>query len=262
MTELKGRGPIRASQGAANVRTVCRSIRSLAGVEGRAVPRVSIDDYDALEDLLFVDVEEYLIATGWKVIRPLAESIPTVVYGKGGRSVLVGWSEEFADRPQRIGDIIELVAEVEGRSALEVYWDVLAARHGMEGAGFVVQPHLGGLTSSTVTVETPVTLYPDDRLAFHAIAGKDADTDRGRWTLTDAGAVAEQADSGSRLDEVQLELIDVAVRSVEPIFPGTSWDGGEISMEVETRDLGVGIVMFAQLCAHVALVYRASGERI
>ena len=62
--------------GAANVRTVCRAIRSLAGVEDMAVPKVSIDDYDALEDLLFVDVEEYLIATGWKMIRPLAESHP------------------------------------------------------------------------------------------------------------------------------------------------------------------------------------------
>ena len=262
MTELKSRGPIEASAGAVSVRTVCRAIRSLAGVEGRAAPRVSIDDYDALEDLLFVDVEEYLIATGWKLIRPLAESIPTVVYGKGGRTVVIGWSEEFADRPQRIGDIIELVAEVEGRSALEVYWDVRAARHGMEGAGFVVQPHLGGLTLSTVTVEVPVTLYPDDRLAFHAIAGKDTGSDGGRWTLTDAGAVAERSESGSRLDEVQLELIDVALRAVEPIFPGASWDGGEISMEVETQDLGVGIMMFVQLCAHVALVYRASGERI
>ena len=265
MTEMKGRGSdhvVEASMGAANVRAVCRAVRSIAGVEDMAVPKVSIEDYDALEDLLFTDVEEYLIATGWKIIRPLAESVPTVVYGKGGKAVLVGWSEDFADRPQRIGDIIEVVAEVERRSALEVYWDVRAARHGVEGAGFVVQPHEGGLVSPIVTVEAPIALYPDDRLAFHVIAGRNAATEEGRWTLTDNGTVTDRMDTGSRLDEVQLELIDAALRAMEPVFPGASWDGGEIFVEVETRDLGIGIVLFSQLCAHIALILRVSDERI
>ena len=264
MTKLANRGPIRASHGAANVRTVCRAIRSLAGVEDRAVPKVSIDDYAALEDLLFVDVEEYLIATGWKMIRPLAEAIPTVVYGKGGREVLIGWSEEFADRPLRVGEIIEMVAEVEGRSALEVYWDFRAARHGMEGDGFVVQPHLGTISSTTVIVEAPVPMYPDDRLVIYAVAMKDAGSENGHWFLVagdpDNWRGVLEDDGG--LTETQRDLIDVALRAVEPIFPGAGWDGGEISMEVDTRHLGTGIMMFAQLCATISLIYRMGDERI
>ena len=246
--------PVQASQGAANVRTVCRAVRGLAGVEGPAVPRVSIRDYDAVEDLLFADVEEYLVATDWELEGQLGDR-PIAVYKKRRYEVLVGRREDYGDRPQRIAQAVELIAEVEKRSELEVYWDIRSTRHGTEGAGLVVLPHDDTRASTIVNVEVPVLLYPVDRLTFYAIAAEgDAGGEQGRWTLTDNGQVAEQMDSCRKLSEPQLDLVDRALRAIEPIFPNASWDGGELAMEVGTRDLGVGIVMFSQLCALLGLV--------
>ena len=249
MVENEGLAPIQASEAAANARVVARSIRAIAGVEGAAVPKVSIRDFDAVEDILFAEVEEYLTATGWELEGQLGDR-PIAVYEKDGYEVLVGRRDDYADRPQRVAQIIEIVAENEGRSELEVYWDIRVGRHGTEGAGVVVLPHDDTRASTVVTVEAPVPLHPGDRLTFYAIA----DEGQGRWTLTDNGQVAEHMDPCRKLSEPQLDLVDRALRAIEPIFPNASWDGGDLAMEVDTRDLGVGIVMFSQLCALLGLI--------
>ena len=237
--------PFKARVAAANVRVVARAVRSTA----EPAPKVSIRDHGATEDMLFADVEEYLVETGWDFEGQLGDR-QIVTYRKGDREVLVGRNDSFADRPQVIAQIIGIVAEVEKRSELEVYWDVRAARHGTEGAGFVVLPHDGTLVSARVTVEAPVPLYPADRLTFYAIAVEGQD----EWTLTDNGHVAEQMDPCVKLGEHQLDLVDRALRAVNPIFSNASWDGGELALEVDTCDLGAGLVMFSQLCALLGLI--------
>ena len=249
MVENEGLAPVQASE-AANARVVARSIRAISGVEGAAVPKVSIRDSDAVEDILFAEAEGYLVDTDWTLTGQVGDR-PIAVYEKDGYEVLVGRRDDYADRPGRIAQIIEMAALVEGRSELEVYWDIRVARHGTEGTGFVVLPLNADKPSQVVTVEVPSPLYGGDRLTVDVVGGRAKPR---RWTLTDNGQVAEHMDPCRKLSEPQLDLVDRALRAIEPIFPNASWDGGELALEVDTRDLGVGIVMFSQLCALLGLI--------
>ena len=241
-----------ASEAAARARIVSRAIRSIAGVEGQTIPMVSLRDADAVSAISFAQVEDYLIATRWKVVEQVGDR-PVLVYSKGGREVLVGRREDFGDRPIRIAEIIEVVARVERRSELEVYWDVLPGFQATQGAGFVVLPNEGD-DPSVVSVESPMVMFGADRLTFHVVAsGRGLRAPR-CWILTDNSFVMMLRGGEQGLSDVQRALIDAALQAVQPIFPSARLNGTELTMEVETADLGVGIVLFSQLCAQMALI--------
>ena len=158
MNKKNGLTPFKARVAAANVRVVARAVRSTA----EPAPKVSIRDYGATEDMLFADVEEYLVETGWDFEGQLGgRQIAT--YRKGDREVLVGRNDSFADRPQVIAQIIGIVAEVEKRSELDVYWDIRAARHGAKSLGFDVWPVRKDKPPEFVTVEAPLPQFGGDR---------------------------------------------------------------------------------------------------
>ena len=255
MVENEGMAPIQASEAAANARVVARSIRAIAGVEGAAVPKVSIRDIDTVEDILFAEVEGYLVDTDWTLTGQLGDR-PIAVYKKGGYEVLVGRRDDYADRPARIAQIIEMAALVEGRSELEIYWDIRVARHGTEGTGFVVLPLNADKPSQVVTVEVPLPLYGGDRLTVDVVGGRAKPR---RWTLTDNSQVIMRTDGSKGLSGFQLGLVDVALRAIDPIFPSVRLSDTELTLQVEMDDLGSGIVLFAQLCAQVALICRLDG---
>ena len=258
MVENEGMAPIQASEAAANARVVARSIRAIAGVEGAAVPKVSIRDFDAVEDILFAEVEGYLVDTDWTLAGQLGDR-PIAVYEKDGYEVLVGRRDDYADRPQRVAQIIEMVAENEGRSELEVYWDIRVGRHGTEGAGFVVLPHNADNPPEVVTVEVPIPLYGGDRLTVYVVGGRANGAEPRRLTLTDNSQVIMQTVGNKDLSGFQLGLVDAALRAINPIFPSVRLSDTELTLQVETDDLGSGIVLFSQLCAQVALICRLDG---
>ena len=255
MNEKSGLKPFKARVAAANVRVVARAVRSTA----EPAPKVSVRDYGATEDMLFADVEEYLVESGWDFEGQLGgRQIAT--YRKGDKEVLVGRNDSFADRPQVIAQIIGIVAEVEKRSELDVYWDIRAARHGVRSLGFDVWPVRKDKPPESVTVEAPLPQFGGDRLTFYAVA----EGDEGKapvWILTDNSHVIQGALKGRGLSGFQQGLVDIALRDVEPLVPEVGRIGDEITMWVETDDLGIGIVLFSQLCAQVALICQ-TGEEI
>ena len=96
------------------------------------VPKVSIRDSDALAALSFAMVAAYLRETGWKYTGQLGER-EIAIYEKGGTEVIVGQNEQFADRRARIAEAIEFLAEIEGRSELLVYWDIISLHQKQQG---------------------------------------------------------------------------------------------------------------------------------
>ena len=254
MVKKSGLAPFKTRVAAANVRAVARAVRSAAGAVGNSVPKVDIREYSATEDMLFADVEEYLVENDWRFegqmgVRPIA------VYRKGGREVLVGRDDRFADRPGVIAQIIGMVAEVEQRSELEVYWDIRAARQGAGVLGFDVLPVRKDKPPETVSLESPFPQFEGDRLAFYAVPEWDS-VKPSTWMLTDGSHVIR----GLELNGAQQEMVKTALRDVEPLVTGVELNGDEIVMWVEADDLGVGIVMFSQLCAQVALICRIGEE--
>lgn len=102
------------------------------------IPRVSIRDMDALERLSFAMVEDYVKNTGWRFCGIEGdEQIRIAIYDRTGPKVEeifrqprveldIGRNEAFGDRPLRIREVIEIVAKMECRSELDVYWDIIS----------------------------------------------------------------------------------------------------------------------------------------
>jgi hypothetical protein len=94
--------------------------------------RVQIKDRAAWERLSPAGVRAYLTAHGWQVdpgpARRSVEGLPLGEYWGNGRGswVLVP-RETAADRAHRLADLVRDLEEVEGRSQLLIYRDLLAA---------------------------------------------------------------------------------------------------------------------------------------
>jgi hypothetical protein len=89
--------------------------------------RVQIRDRDALSRLSLVDVRAHLASRDWNVKGPYG-SVGTIyaMATADGREVelLLPNREELADYAARMGDVVEVLSEVEGRDQLSVYSDL------------------------------------------------------------------------------------------------------------------------------------------
>jgi hypothetical protein len=89
--------------------------------------RVQIRDRDALSRLSLVDVRAYLTSRGWNV-KGRYGSVG-MIYSRttaDGRELelLLPAREELGDYAARMGDVIEVLSEVEGRDQLSVFSDL------------------------------------------------------------------------------------------------------------------------------------------
>ncbi len=92
--------------------------------------RVQIRDRDALSRLSLVDVRAYLSSRGWTV-KGRYGSVGTI-YSKttaDGSEIelLLPTREELGDYAARMGDVVEVLSEFEGRDQLSVFSDLAHA---------------------------------------------------------------------------------------------------------------------------------------
>ena len=91
--------------------------------------KVQIQDSAALRQVSPTKLRAYLEATGWSQ----QENVPSMppIWGKGtddpSRYVLLSLQEHSDSYAQRIAEAVIMLSEVEGRSQLAVYYDLLAA---------------------------------------------------------------------------------------------------------------------------------------
>ena len=89
--------------------------------------RVQIRDRDALSRLSLVDVRAYLASRGWSV-KGSYGSVGTIYWRTtaDGREIelLLPTREELGDYAARMGDVVEVLSEVEGRDQLSVFSDL------------------------------------------------------------------------------------------------------------------------------------------
>jgi len=89
--------------------------------------RVQIRDRDALSRLSLVDVRAYLASRGWNV-KGRYGSVGTIysMTTADGRELelLLPTREDLGDYAARMGDVVEVLSEVEGRDQLSVFSDL------------------------------------------------------------------------------------------------------------------------------------------
>ena len=108
------------------------------------VPRVPIrTDSDALDGITFGAAERYLQEAGWRLTDTFRGG-EVLVYRAplGGREgvVRVSRNETYVDRADRIGDVITVVANVEERSEVLVFWDLVRGGRLPDGDSVVPVP--------------------------------------------------------------------------------------------------------------------------
>ena len=100
--------------------------------------KVSIRDRVALESLRPEAIKAYLSARGWRCHTPLGGVAHYWCRGNGDEMPWILIPLEFdpplADYQNRIDDIPKLLAQVEGRSELVIYYDIQQALVATEGA--------------------------------------------------------------------------------------------------------------------------------
>jgi hypothetical protein len=89
--------------------------------------RVQIRDRDALSRISLVEVRAYLPARGWTV-KGRYGSVGTIysrTTADGSEiELLLPTREELGDYAARMGDVVEVLSEFEGRGQLSVYADL------------------------------------------------------------------------------------------------------------------------------------------
>jgi hypothetical protein len=89
--------------------------------------RVQTRDRDALSRLSFVDVRAYLASRGW-IVKGRYGSVATIhsMTTADGREIelLLPSREGLGDYAARMGDVVEVLSEVEGRDQLSVFTDL------------------------------------------------------------------------------------------------------------------------------------------
>ena len=101
-----------------------------------AIPRVTIKDDEALEAIDFAAVEKYVAATGWTKIGDSQAGEMSLTYYRQGdfryEVVIVRHADGSRASAGSKRMAIDTIAELEGRSELLVYWDLLAMTNGSD----------------------------------------------------------------------------------------------------------------------------------
>ena len=89
--------------------------------------KVKIVDRDALQSIKVATVKAYLVRKGWIFQTMWKDRVEIYALPVEGRfvEILLATVNDFADHPQRVAEIIEVLARVEGRSELDVYGDFI-----------------------------------------------------------------------------------------------------------------------------------------
>jgi hypothetical protein len=123
--------------------------------------RVQIKDRDALAQLSLVDVRAYLTSQGWHA-KGRYGSVATIYAraGIGGREseILLPIREELGDYAVRMGEVVEALSEVEGRTQLSVFADLI--KSGFDVLRFRAIEADG---AGTIALEHGVSLYDHAR---------------------------------------------------------------------------------------------------
>jgi hypothetical protein len=92
--------------------------------------RATIRDSQTLALIRLEDVQAYLVAHGWKNVRPSGEfaSIYRRIVNDHKHDLLVPSTNDIDDYPQRMSDIIRVLESLENRSQIEIISDVASVR--------------------------------------------------------------------------------------------------------------------------------------
>lgn len=119
--------------------------------------KVEIRDSDALSKLSLVDVRAYLESQGWQQAGRYG-TVATIyvkrISGTKHLEILLPLHEQFGDYPQRMSDVVAVLAESEGRSQLSVFNDLV--KSGFDVVRFRA-PEAGD--AGTIRLEHGVLLY-------------------------------------------------------------------------------------------------------
>ena len=128
--------------------------------------KVRIKDEAALARLSLLDVRAYLGAKGWSVIRPhgrYASMFGHPVHPNA--ELLLPLSETIGDYAERLGDLVRLLAEVEDRSELNVFTDLVKSGYD------VLRFHAPDADlAGTIELDAGVALYTHAREVVSAAA--------------------------------------------------------------------------------------------
>lgn len=89
--------------------------------------KVSIDDEAVLTTLTPQAVTAYAQSAGWNYLEEFADF--GSVYGRGGEEIIVPNAEGARDYARAMAAVLSRLAEVERRSALEIFREILRADH-------------------------------------------------------------------------------------------------------------------------------------
>lgn len=130
--------------------------------------KVEIKDAEALSRLSLVDVRGYLTSQGWTPAGRYGEvaTIFAKIDASGKtQEILLPMNEVLRDYPERMGDIVATISDVEGREQLSIYYDLIKS-----GFDVVRFRALDADEAGTISLENGVALYDNARNLVAAAA--------------------------------------------------------------------------------------------
>ena len=131
---------------------------------------VQIRDRTALSSLSIVSLRSYLTSRDWNNEGPWGKR-PAIIFAKeyGGRTweILVPTRDTVADYAENMAESVAILAEVEGRSQLDVFHDLSAS-----GADVIQMRSVNGMVHEPLSLRRSASLLKDayDMLAASARA--------------------------------------------------------------------------------------------
>ncbi len=117
--------------------------------------KLQLTDQDAFRHLPWVDLKSYLDNQEWRQVERIGDK--ALVYVPAGEStteILVPIRDDLADYASRMADAIHILAELENRSALTVYQDLVTS-----GIDVIRLRAPGAAPNGSIPIEDGVVLY-------------------------------------------------------------------------------------------------------
>lgn len=184
---------------------------------------VQIRDRDAMLSLPIVNLSAYLNATDWSN-QGAWGSRPAVIYAKehGGREweILVPTRDTVADYAEGMAEAVAVLAAVESRSQLDVYYDLLGA-----GADVIRVRSMNGIAGKPLSLRRSAGLL-NDAYTMVASAARAAENPQAVYRGSMSSDVAEYLDNVRPLPGYH-EGYAITLHSPVPAGFGTQQDFGD-----------------------------------
>ena len=185
---------------------------------------VQIRDRAALSSLSIVNLRSYLASRGWSNEGPWG-SRPATIYAKehGGRNceILVPTRDTVADFAESMAESVAVLAEVEERSQLDIYYDLSAA-----GADVIRMRSSNGKAREPLSLRESATLL-NDAYSMVASAARAAEKPQATFRGPMSSDVVDYLDSVRALPG-HYQGYELTLHSPVPIefeSQGDFWDG-------------------------------------